>query len=316
MSLPSFLRTPPPRVALEIGPSRVIAVAVTAAPGRGAAVAGWAVEPLPANAVVPSLTASNVPDPAALEQAVGRAWDRLAVRPKRVALLIPDAAAKVSIVRFKDVPARASDLDELVKFQVRKAAPFRIEDSQITYAPGEQTADGQDFVVVQARRDIIQEYERACLGTGASPGLVDLATFGLAKCALVTNGGINGDWLLIHAGTEGATIAIFRGGHPVFFRNRGASGDGHLGELVHQTAMYYQDRLGGGGFGRVIVGGVQASDLAGPEWVSIQERLGVRAEVVGAGGSVAVAARRALEAGDIEAMTPALGAVAALWAED
>jgi len=144
---------------------------------------------------------------------------------------------------------------------------------------------------------------------------VELSSFGLAECALVTSGGISGDWLLIHAGGEGATIAIFRGRHPVFFRNRGASGDGHLGELVHQTAMYYQDRLGGRGFARVFAGGVSAGELTGPVWAGLQARLGVAAEIVGAGGRVSVSARRRLGPGDVEAMTPALGVVASRWLE-
>ena len=127
MKLPPFLRTPPPRVALEIGPSRVTAVAVTAAPGRGVTVAGWAVEALPAGAVVPSLTASNVSNPTALAQAVGRAWDRLAVRPKRVALLVPDAAAKVSIVRFKPFgkhePRERNSANQVWKQQFSQRTP-------------------------------------------------------------------------------------------------------------------------------------------------------------------------------------------------
>jgi type IV pilus assembly protein PilM len=315
MKLPAILRTPPPSVAVEIGPSRVAAVAVAGAGPAGVTLAGWAVEPLPPGAVVPSLTASNVVNPSEVGAALRRTWDRLGQHPRRVALVIPDAAAKVSIVRFKDVPSKASDLDELVKFQIRKAAPFRIEESQVSFAPGDRTAEGQDFVVVQAKRDIVTEYEQVCAGAGAISGIVDLATFGLAQCALATGDGVAGDWLLIHAASEGATIAIYRGRHLVFFRNRGASGDGQLGELVHQTAMYYQDRLGGRGFSRVFVGGTTASALAGPVWTLIQERLGVRAEVLGAGGAMAVAARRALEPETADAITPALGAALSLWAE-
>ena len=313
MKLPAFLRTPPPRVAIEIGPSRVTAVAV--AGGAGAPVSGWAVEPLSPGVVVPSLTASNVTSPGDLAAAVGRAIDRLGQHPKQVALVVPDAAAKVSIVRFKELPSRQSDLDELVKFQIRKAAPFRIEESQVSYSAGGRTAEGQDFVVVQARRDVILEYEQACVAAGAVPGIVELATFGLAQCAIITNGGLSGDWLLIHAGAEGASIAIYRGRHLVFFRNRGASGDGQLAELVHQTAMYYQDRLGGGGFSRVFAGGTTSAGLADPVWVAIQERLGARAEAVGPSGNMDLNARRSLDPDTAEAITPALGVVLSLWAE-
>ena len=132
MKLPSLLRTPPPPVAVEIAPSRVTAVAVSVR-GSEVKLGAWAVEPLSPGCVVPSLTASNVVEPAQVAAALRTAVERLGQRPKRVVLAIPDAAAKVSLVRFKDVPARAADLEELVKFQIRKAAPFRVEDSQVSW---------------------------------------------------------------------------------------------------------------------------------------------------------------------------------------
>jgi Tfp pilus assembly PilM family ATPase len=308
MKLPSIFRTPPPVVAVEIAPSRVTAVAVSGS-GADVKLGAWAVEPLPEGCLVPSLTSSNVVKPAEVVSALRAALERLGQRPKRVALVIPDAAAKVSLVRFKDVPSRAADLEGLVKFQIRKAAPFRVEDSQVSFAPGDRSPEGQEYVVVQARRDIVAEYEQVCDGAGATPGVVDLSTFGLAQCALLTTPDLTGDWLLIHGAADGATIAIYRGRHPVFFRRRGADGDAHLGELVHQTAMYYQDRLGGGGFARVLAGGTPASALTGDAWAGIQTRLGVQAELVAPGGGARV------DAGLADAIPPAFGVAASLWAE-
>ena len=50
-------------------------------------------------------------------------------------------------------------------------------------------------------------------------------------------------------------MAILRGEQLVFFRNRAADGEGGLADMVHQTAMYYEDRLSGAGFGRVVLAG-------------------------------------------------------------
>ena len=41
----------------------------------------------------------------------------------------------------------------------------------------------------------------------------------------------------------------------IFFRNRAADADGSLADLVHQSAMYYEDRLEGAGFARVVLAG-------------------------------------------------------------
>ena len=151
----------------------------------GLSVTAHAIEPLPPGAVVPSLNAPNIADPKAVASALRRVFERMGARPKRVALAIPDSVAKVSLLRFEKVPQRARDLDELVRWQVRKAAPFRIEDAQLTYMPGLKAADGAtEFVVVMARKDIIREYEAVCEAAGAQAGVVDLTTFNVINAVL------------------------------------------------------------------------------------------------------------------------------------
>ncbi len=95
------------------------------------------------------------------------------------------------------------------------------------------------------------------------PGVVDLASFNLMNTVLAaTAPSRHGDWLLVHVGADYATLAVVRGADLVFFRNRGAAGPAELADLVHQTAMYHEDRLGGGGFSRVVMAGAA---LRGPE---------------------------------------------------
>ena len=66
------------------------------------------------------------------------------------------------------------------------------------------------------------------------------------------------DWLLVHVTREDATMAILRGESLVFFRNHAAEGEAGLADMVHQTAMYYEDRLSGTGFGRVMLAGARS----------------------------------------------------------
>ena len=158
-------------------------------------------------------------------------------------------------MRFEQVPPRAQDLDQLVRWQVRKTAPFAIEDAQVSYVPGLRAEDGQEFVVSLARRDVVQEYEGLCAEAGAHAGLVDLATFNVINAVLAGAAAPSADWLLVNIAPDYASIALLRGPHLIFFRNRAADTDGTLADLVHQTAMYYEDRLKGAGFARVILAG-------------------------------------------------------------
>ncbi|MBE3134735.1 MAG: pilus assembly protein PilM, partial [Acidobacteria bacterium] len=254
-----FLATPAPSVAVEIAPRRVAAISL-AFHGGVPVIGSHASEPLPAGAVVPALNAANIPDRATVAQALGRLFGRLGLRPRRIALVIPDSVAKVSILRFDNVPASPRDLDQLIHWHVRKAAPFRIEDAQVTYARGAAAEGGaRDFIVAVARRDVVQEYEQACLDAGATAGLVDLATFDLINAVLASERPPAGDWLLVNVTPEYSTMGILRGADLIFFRNRVEEGDGNLADLVHQTAMYYEDRLSGRAFDRVVLSGAVGS---------------------------------------------------------
>lgn len=282
MSLISSLReAPAPGVAVEIAGGRVSAASLEWRGGRPF-VAAHTAEPLPDGVLVPSLTTTNTRDRATLSTALNRVLERMG-RPRRIGLVIPDVVAKVSLVRFEKLPARAQDLDQLVRWQVRKSAPFPVDDAQVSYVPGVQSADGHELVVSLARRDIIAEYEGLCADAGAHAGLVDLATFDVINAVLAGSTPPPADWLLVNVAADSASIALLRGPHLIFFRNRAADTDGTLVDLVHQTAMYYEDRLQGAGFTQVLLaGGAGARDAADIDQVrrSLEERLRTRVAAV------------------------------------
>ncbi len=314
MSKPSvssglFASAPPP-AAVEITSRRVSAVAVTT---RGATrtVTGQAVEPLPAGAVTPALNAVNVHDQAALAAALKAVADRIAPRPRRVALILPDSVAKVSLLRFDKVPSKTQELDQLIKWQMRKAAPFRVEDAQVSWTEGAALqGGGHEYVVVVARRDIVESYERACDAAGLHAGIVDIASLNLVNAMLAIHPEAPGDSLLVHAAADYTTLAVVRGGRVIFFRTRSAdSADTtSMGDLVHQTAMYYEDRLGGGAFSRVILsGGSAAGENSEQVRHQVEERLGVRVEPLDVRSTVSLRDRIAISGELLDVLAPAAG---------
>jgi Tfp pilus assembly PilM family ATPase len=273
--LASWLASPPPDAAIEVAADRVAAAALTAR-GSKLVVTAHAAESLAPGVVTPSLVATNIHDRAAVVGALRRVIERLGSRVRRVALVVPDTAIKVSLVRFEKVPQKRDDLDQLVRWQLRKAAPFPVDAASVTYSPGlELEGGGREFVVELARHETIREYETVCEEVGTPPGLVDTATFSLL--GLFSGSGIpSGDWLLVHVRPDYTTIVIARGEHVIFYRSRPEDEGTDLEDLVHQTAMYYQDRLQGRGFARVLLAGsggiVGALEVAQR---SIEDRLGV-----------------------------------------
>ena len=106
------------------------------------------------------------------------------------------------------------------------------------------------------------------------------------RAVLAGGGAQEDDWLLVHVAHGYSTIAIVRRGRLILFRNRPAEGDGSLADLVHQTTMYYEDRLQGGGFGCVFMA-VSAANTAAEDAAilrrSLEPRLGTAVEAIDLG---------------------------------
>ena len=124
-------------------------------------------------------------------------------------------------------------------------------------------------------------YERACDAAGAHAGLVDIASFNQINAVLAGRPS-GGDWLLVNVAPDYATLAVVRDDHVIFFRNRSTGGIGDLPDLVHQTAMYHEDRLGGGGFRRVVLAGASVIGAEEAERFRrmLEERIGMSVEPI------------------------------------
>jgi Tfp pilus assembly PilM family ATPase len=128
---------------------------------------------------------------------------------------------------------------------------------------------------------VIEGYEKVCADAGVYAGLVDLATFSVVNLFLASDSAPAGDWLAVHLRPDYTSIAIVRGENMIFFRNRPEGEEEPLADLVHQTTMYYQDRLSGTGFSRVMMGGRgRGSGSLAQARTSLEERLGVPVETI------------------------------------
>jgi len=305
--LARWLASPPPDAAIEIAPEGV-SVAVLGSRGSEPVVEAFATASLPPGAVVPSLLSHNIVDRAAVAGALRTACDRIGQRPRRAALVIPDLAARVSLVHFDQVPPRREDLDQLIRWQVKKSSPFPLDDACVTYSPGARGATGAEFVVVSARRDTIREYEAACDEAGMYAGLVDVATLSVVNLYLASAATPSGDWLVVHMRPEYTSIAIMRGRDLIFFRNRAEGEADGLADVVHQTAMYYQDRLEGTGFARAFAGGTGrtsgALDVVRRE---IESRVGTAVEMIDPTRAAVATDRITVAADQLAALAPLVG---------
>src|SRR5262249_28099857 len=135
---------------------------------------------------------------------------------------------------------------------------------------------------------------------------VDIATFNVINAELAGSNASRGDWLLVNVAADSSSIAILRGEHVIFFRNRAAEAEGTLIDLVHQSAMYYEDRLQGAGFTQVILAGAGTGDVeqVGRE---LEARLGTAVLTIDPRGAAALTDRIAAAPALLDTLAPLVG---------
>jgi len=269
----------PPSIAIEIASRRLTVVELSA--GAKPSVTAYASEPLVPDAVMPALVGPNIPNPVAVGDALKRALDRAGLRsPRRAAIVVPDSVARVTMMSFEHLPAKAADVEQLIRWQLKKSMPFPIEEAQISYFVVKGSAPGQTVVATAARRDVLAQYEAVAAAAGIHAGVVDLASFNVMNALLGAGATAAADTLVVCLASEATTLAILRGQDLMFYRHRAALENEPLGALVHQTAMYHEDRLGGTSFARVVLCGAALAGGAAQFQIGIADRLGITAEPV------------------------------------
>jgi len=155
---------------------------------------------------------------------------------------------------------------------------------------------------------VIAEYEAVCADLNVYAGLVDLATLSVVNLFLGSDDAPTGDWLVVHLRPDYTSIVIMRGGDVIFFRNRAEGDEASIADLVHQTAMYYEDRLTGQRFTRVFLGGsgrIPGSVEAARR--SLQERLGVSVESIDPTRTAALTDRISVTPDLMDVLAPLVG---------
>jgi hypothetical protein len=265
-----FVEPDRPLVALEVRATSVGVLRVRRERGR-LAVASAAVMELAPGTLSLSLTQPNVVDAARFRQAILGALERAGILGgARVALVLPDTAARVALVPVVEVPTRKpAEMDELLRFRLRKAIPFEIREARLAHAAAGSSA-GDTIVVAAAAGPVVAQYEDACRSLGLEPGLVEIAGLALARAAFPPDG--TGDGLLVNWDDGYVTIVLARDGWPVLLRTLSGAAAAAPAEVIREvssTLIYYRERLGGAGVTAAFVrcaayGGEEAVAALGP----------------------------------------------------
>jgi len=229
---------PHPPLTFEIAPDRIAGVRWS----RTGSLDNYAVEMLPAKAIVPSAVEPNIVNAAAVKAALSAICDRLQGNDEDVALILPDPVIRVFVQHFEDFPRSSDEAIPMLRWKLKKSVPFEADETVISFMRQPPRESGVDILTAIARLRIIREYEALAEGANLRPGVI--LSSSLAAIALLDDGKAT---LLARISGSSLTTAIVRNEVVCGYRCTELPALGPdispqmLLEEIFPVAAYYQD---------------------------------------------------------------------------
>jgi type IV pilus assembly protein PilM len=157
----------------------------------------------------------------ALVAAVRTALEQVSQRGREVTLVVPDAAARVLLLDFDELPAKVAEALPVVRFRLKKLLPFDADDAAVSYQVMATTRAGMQVLAVAMPAEVLADYESVVREAGFEPGAVLPST--LAALAGLSEG--ERPMLVVNAGRDGVTTAIVKNGVLLLHRSVDLGGE-------------------------------------------------------------------------------------------
>lgn len=194
---------------------------------------------------MPSPVEPNLTQPDAARDALRRLFGKLPHRGAPLALLVPDMAVRVFVLPFENLPRKAGDALQLLRWRLKKSVPFDVDETTVSWMRQAGRDGGLEVVTAIARRRILREYEELLESVNARPGVVLSST--LAVLPLL---GRSGPTLLARLCGLTLTTAVMQGESLCVYRStelvagaRQSDAQAVLDEIF-PAAAYFQDTWG------------------------------------------------------------------------
>jgi type IV pilus assembly protein PilM len=311
------LRPKYPPLAVEVERGQLTLVRVKNQRRTKPLLEAFRIQPTPEPGPGTTIFKPNLGTPDELVRQAKELFERSGTKPGKVALILPDNLAKVSIVSLPERPANRKLLDEMLRFKLRRSVPFKLEEAAISSWGLPGNGPEHHVLVAVMMRTVVEQYEAAFEAAGARPGLVDLCTpslFNLVRDDLAKAVSGGSDAALLNCTRNYFTLLIVRADRVVFYRCKTYAGGeeddptGRLAVMARELASsfsYYAEKLAGGGVGTVFV---RAVSPGLDEVVPVLERIGVSAvHAIDASSSVDAVNGSRFDPLDGQRLAPALG---------
>ena len=157
------------------------------------------------------------------------------------AIILPDYAARVTVLDFDSFPSQPEEQLSLIRFRVKKTVPFDIDSAAVSYFV--QPAGGNkrvEVLAVTVAMEVMARYEALFRGAGFHPGVV--TTSALAALNLY-----RGEGVAVFAKLSGLTltVAVIEGNNIKLFRcvTLDEATEPEMLAVLQPTFAYIEDEL-------------------------------------------------------------------------
>jgi type IV pilus assembly protein PilM len=227
---------------------------------------------LPGDLVASSYSEPNIRDADLVRSTLNNLLSEAGFTGSEIALVLPDDIVRIAFLSLENRSKNSEEEQTFIRWKLKKTVPFDVDSAQIAYRNLGSRAGSSavDILVALSPRSIIEEYENLFDSMDIHAGLVVPST--LAALSLLNPP--PGDSLVVKAAPDCVTTTVFKEGRIQFYRR--IADVFSLYDAAYPTVMYYQDKLGGSGFGHLFVCGYdQDVRMATSE---LQEKLGLTAQ--------------------------------------
>jgi hypothetical protein len=194
------------------------------------------VSPLQDGLVKPSPAEENILDISALEGRIRsltgsgseshqRGRSLLSDLPRRVTLLLPDAAARTVVLHLDQLPADRGEREALIRWRLGQEQLFSLVGARLAWQvfPAQSGERGQAHTVlaVAIQDSVLQQYESLCESVGLIPhevGITSLRLFNLWRKVAGRLSRRKADFLWATVADRTLTTMVFQQGRLLFYR--------------------------------------------------------------------------------------------------
>jgi type IV pilus assembly protein PilM len=233
-SITSLVKDPPPAHIFELSEA-----------GLAYAVRGQTeFERFPEGALIPSPTEDNLKRPEAISSVLAQiAPPNGGKKRTPAALILPDYAARVTVLDFDSFPSAPEEQLGLIKFRVKKTVPFDIESAAVSYwvQHGTGSKGKVEVVAVTVALEILAKYEALFRNAGFQAGQV--TTSGIAALNLCHDGEMA---VVAKLAGKVLSVMVVAAGRLKLFRCLLVEGsdDQEILSILLPTFAYAEDELG------------------------------------------------------------------------